>query len=246
MTTNQTMKEINVKLEEAKNKDITIQIDPAIGTAAHFLDVTITNENGRLRTPIYHKPTTEPYILSYTSDHSRHIHRNIPYAALLRAARICSNVNDFESECTRIDMFLLLNKYPPNFITKEFHRFFCVHDETPLLTQLNEALYHRLHQSLLYQPTRRQKQFDIMMQNPIEAPFVIQPKIWNAEVMYPRYLYNSRLSIHLLKEFYTWWKTYFAFSGSPVEHVQVRLVTNPNLEKFFIYKKPAREILTKT
>lgn len=91
MTTNKTMEEINHQLQKAKDKDINIKIDPKIGTSVHFLDVTITNENGHLRTSIYHKSTAEPYILPYTSDHPRHIHRNIPYAALLRAARICSH-----------------------------------------------------------------------------------------------------------------------------------------------------------
>ncbi len=78
MTTNQTIEEINVKLEEAKKKDINIKIESTISTSVHFLDVTITNANGQLRTSIYHKPTTEPYILPCTSDHPHHIHRNIP------------------------------------------------------------------------------------------------------------------------------------------------------------------------
>src|SRR5271156_5884989 len=86
------------ELEQANNKDINIKINYTINTSVDFLDITIMNENSQLRTSIYHKPTTEPYILPYTSDHPHHIHRNIPYAALLRAARICSHVNDFNSE----------------------------------------------------------------------------------------------------------------------------------------------------
>jgi hypothetical protein len=97
MTTNQTAEEINVELEKAKSKDMNIKIESIISSSVHFLDVTIMNENGRLRTSIYHKSTTEPYILPYPSDHPRHIHRNIPYAALLHAARICSHVNDFNA-----------------------------------------------------------------------------------------------------------------------------------------------------
>ncbi|CAF4155603.1 unnamed protein product, partial [Rotaria sordida] len=42
-------------------------------------------------------------------------------AALLRAARICSNVEDFDMERIRIDLSLLLNEYPPSFISKHFH-----------------------------------------------------------------------------------------------------------------------------
>jgi len=247
MTTNQTIEEINVKLEEAKNKDINIKIESTISTSVHFLDVTITNENGQLRTSIYHKPTTEPYILPYTSDHPHHIQRNIPYAALLRAARICSHVSDFNSERVRIDISLLLNNYPPNFISKQFNRFFRLNNAMPVLTHLNEESYHHLHQTLLYQPTRRQKKLNNMMQNPVEAPLVLQPKIWNKDLLYPNYLFDTSLTMNLPNEFYKWWKIYYAFPGSPLQHIKVILVTNINrtLESFFIRKKPRKEILTK-
>jgi hypothetical protein len=136
-----------------------------------------------LKTSIYHKPTAEPYILPYTSDHSHHIHRNIPYAALLHAARICSNVNDFNSERIRIDMSLVLNNYPPNFISKQFNRFFHLNNAISVLNQLDEQVYHSSHQKLLYQPTRREKQLHIMMQDSVITPLVLQPKIWNKELM---------------------------------------------------------------
>ena len=177
MTTNQTIEEINVKLEEAKNKDINIKIESIISTSVHFLDVIITNANGQLKTSIYHKPAAEPYILPYTLDHPHHIHRSIPYAARLRAARICSNVHDFNSERIRIDVSLLLNNYSANFISKQFNRFFQLNDAMPVLNQLDKQVYHRLHQKLLHQPTRREKQLNTMMNEPIVSPTVLQPKI---------------------------------------------------------------------
>src|SRR4051794_15867654 len=128
MTTNQTNKEINGELENARHKDMNIKIEATISTSVHFLDVIITNGNRQLRTSIFHKPTAEPYILPYASDHPRHIHRNIPYATLLCAARICSHVDDFNSECIRIDISLLLNGYPTNFISKKFNQFFHFND----------------------------------------------------------------------------------------------------------------------
>ena len=65
--------------------------------------------------------------------------------------------------------------------------------------------------------------------------------------MYPRYLFDTALTAHLPKQVYTSWKTYYAFPGSPVENVKVRIVSNMNrtLESFLIRKKPPREILTK-
>ncbi|CAF1498796.1 unnamed protein product, partial [Rotaria sordida] len=170
MITNQTIDEIKTELEKAANKDINIKIHYEIDTSVNFLDVTITNENGQLKTSLYHKPTTEPYILPYTSDHPRHIHRNIPYAALLRAARICSDVQDFNTECIRIDMSLLLNNYPPNFIKKQIYRFFQLNNAMPIVNELNDQVYHRLRQQLLYQPTQREKQLHLMIQDPIRSP----------------------------------------------------------------------------
>ena len=120
--------------------------------------MVIPNDNGQLITSVFHQHTAEPDILPYTSDHPRHVHRNIPYRALLRAARICSNVHDFTIERIRIDMSLLLNDYPPAFITKHVSRFFDQYNAQSRLKQLNEQDYSNLHQKLLNQPTRREKQ----------------------------------------------------------------------------------------
>jgi hypothetical protein len=84
-----------------------------------------------------------------------------------------------------------------------------------------------------------------MMQDPVITPAILQPKIWDKELMYPRYLFDTGLTINLSKEFFKWWKTYYAFPGSPLESVKVRIVTDTNrtLESFFIRKKPSRDVL---
>ena len=114
------------------------------------------------------------------------------------------------------------------------------------LNELNEEVCHRLHKQSLYEPTRREKQLGSVIQDLIGNPMVLQPKIWNSDVMHPRYLFNSSLTVHLPKQIYTWWKTYHGFSESPVESVKVRIVSNMNhtLEDFLMCKKPPREILT--
>lgn len=145
MTTNQTIDEIKQLLEQAANKDINIKINYQIDISVDFLDVHIMNNNSELRTKIHHKPAAEPYILPYKPDHPRHIHRNIPYAAFLRAIRICSNIHDFNSECCHIDVSLLLNGYPPNFITKQFHRLLESVYAMCLLNETNEQFYQRIH-----------------------------------------------------------------------------------------------------
>ncbi|CAF4674825.1 unnamed protein product, partial [Rotaria sp. Silwood2] len=112
---------------------------------------------------------------------------------------------------------------------------------------LNEEIYDRLHKRLLHQPTRREKQLNMMLQDPIESPTVLQPRIWDNNVMYPRYRYDSSIPIDFPKIFYQWWRTYFGNNVSIMKNVKVRLVTstNPTLETFMIHKKPPREMLTK-
>jgi hypothetical protein len=124
MTTNETVEVMKQLLEQVGRRDVNIKINYNIDASVDFLDVTIINEQGRLRTTVYHKSADEPYILPFTSDHPRHIHRNIPHAALLRAARLCSDVEDLDKECARLDMSLLLNDYPPSFVTSQYNRFF--------------------------------------------------------------------------------------------------------------------------
>ena len=158
LTTNLTREEIHATLKEADSKDPNIWIAYTIASVVDFLDVTISNEDGQLTTSIFHKPAAEPYVLPFTSDHPRHVHRNIPYAALLRAARICSNVHDFGLESVRIDMALLSNEYPPVFISKYFNRFFELNNAVPVLKRLDAQVYHDLHQKRLHQPTRREKE----------------------------------------------------------------------------------------
>jgi len=245
MTTKLSIDEIKNKLEEIGNKDINIKINYKIDSTIDFLDVAITNDNGHLITTIFHKPAAEPYILPYTSDHPRHVHRNIPYGALLRAARLCSNVHDFNLERIRIDMSLLLNNYSPKFISAHFHRFFQVNNAISVLKELDEDVYQRLHQNLLYQPTRRENNLKDMTKDPVQFPVVLQTKTWNRTVMYPRYTFESGPISGFPTAFYKWWHKYYTYSGSPLNRIQVQLVANTNrtLENFFIYKKPPRELL---
>ena len=111
----------------------------------------------------------------------------------------------------------------------------------------NKQVYHHMHQLLLHQPTQHEKQLNQMMKHPMESPLVLQPQRWNCKIMYPRYLFDSRLSRHLQDQFIKWWQEYFTFPGSSAYDVKVQLVatTHRTLETLFIHKKPSRKILTK-
>ncbi|CAF3490224.1 unnamed protein product, partial [Rotaria socialis] len=125
-------------------------------------------------TSIYHKPSADPYYLPYTSDHPHSIHRNIPYNALLRTARLCSNLHDFHLERLRILVSLLLNNYPPAFIRNQFLRFFQVNKADTLIKRFDDQLYQQLHQKLLHQPTKREIGKNAIKKDPILFPPVLQ------------------------------------------------------------------------
>lgn len=247
MTTNETVDTIRIEIERAAHRDVNIKINYVIDSSVNFLDVAIMNDDGRLRTTVYHKPVAEPYVLPYQSDHPRHIHVNIPYAAVLRAARICSDLEDFNTELVRIDLTLLLNGYPPHFIDKQFRRLLGPYKEALSAKPIDQQNYETFHRRLLNQPTRREAKSKQMTNDPIQSPAVLQPRIWNSKVMYPRYLYVSSTYITFKNQFFTWWNQNFAQHGSILEDVKVRLVADTQriLETFLITKKPNRDLLTK-
>ena len=78
-----------------------------------FLDRLMKKDNDRLSTDIYYKATDTRQYLDYTSNHPRHIKRNIPYNL---ARRICTFVDDVETKNTRLkELEDILSKggYPP-------------------------------------------------------------------------------------------------------------------------------------
>lgn len=246
LTTNLSVDDITIEREKAKHKDVNIDIDNQIRLSADFVDVQVDNDNGQLITKIFYKPSAEPYIVPYSSDHPRHVHRNVPYAALLRAARLCSSVHDFGMERIRIDLTLLLNDYPPHFISKQFQRFFRLNSAETVHTRLAEDLYGQLHTRLLQEPSRREKRLSTMIKDHDVLPTVLQRKIWDKKLMYPRFTYESGPIRQLKPAIHHWWEKWYRYPGSLVNDVTLRVCnnTNPTLQDQFVHKKPSHNLLT--
>ena len=182
MTTNLSVEQITAELEKAKQRDLNIGITYSIATTVDFLDVTIENEDGQLKTTVFHKPAAEPCILPFSSDHPRSNHRNIIYGGLVRAARYSSNVQDFDCERSKFELTLLTSGYPLAFIDYHFRRFFYANQAMPVWKLLDVASYQRLHMKLLNQPTRQEKkrqQLSSHIQN--IADYIPTKKAWNRE-----------------------------------------------------------------
>ena len=81
-----------------------IRSNTTIGSTVHFLDAYLSHENGVLSTKVYRYPNIHdnslPEIPHVPMCPNSHLFR----AALIRAARCCSNVNDFNDEQSRIKL----------------------------------------------------------------------------------------------------------------------------------------------
>jgi hypothetical protein len=254
MSSNMSVDAIRAKVDLMNQKDEKhIKITYSVGFAVEFLDVHIENCNGALSTCVYHKPATEPYVLPFSSDHPRHIHVNIPYEALLRAARLCSHVYAFDRERLDIEMILLLNGYPPRFIRRHFDRFFRLNQVVQVFTELEPIQYHKLHHKLLFLPTRREKKYerrtcdnnncDHLNENDVQ----LAKKQWNKKVLLLPHTYGSGPLLDFKREFRKLWVKSYAYQGSIMKDVRLVITTlsNPSLNDLLVQKKPSRSLLAK-
>jgi hypothetical protein len=234
-----------------------IQITYSVGLSAEFLDVYLQNDHGSLRTSVFHKPAAEPYILPYSSDHPRHIHINIPYEALLRAARYCSNVYAFDKERLHIEMILLVNGYPPQFLQRHFNRFFRLNQVVQVLTDLDKQQYQQLHQKLLGLPTRREKKSS-SSQRIADREFhtrefdenedqLDKKKMWNKKILFIPHTFKCGPLLNFNREFRELWTKSYFYHGSPMKDVRLMMTTlsNSSLNDLLVHKKPSRFLLSK-
>jgi hypothetical protein len=262
MTSNISVDAIHAQLDWMNKKDAKhIQITYSVGLSAEFLDVHIENCHGSLKTSVFHKPAAEPYVLPYSSDHPRHIHINIPYEALLRAARYCSDVYAFDKERLDIEMILLLNGYPPQFLKRHFNRFFRLNQAMQVSTELDVKQYEKLHQKLLYLPTRREKKMryqsifdggggkdssDQLYRNNNDDKLG-KKQLWNKKILLLPHTFESGPLLNFKREFRQLWTKFYVYKGSVMKDVRLMIttLTNPSLNDLLVRKKPSRSLLSK-
>jgi hypothetical protein len=229
MTSNLSLDQINILLDEANHRDENIRITRSIGTTVQFLDVSVENDQGRLRTTVHHKPAAEPYIVPFSSDHPRHMHRNVINGALLRAARLCSDEVDFDEERLNIELMLLLNGYPPRFVSYHFKRF----------VEQNRAAYSELHHRLIQQPTRREREREEKINDQQKQPD------YNKKEIQVYFTFESGSKLQLKNELRRLWRKHYLYPGSPMNNVTLKMITQSNrsLHQLLVKKKPPRSML---
>jgi hypothetical protein len=173
------------------------------------------NQDGRLFTTIYHKPSYEPYYLPFNSVHPLHMKKNIPFDLLLRAIRYCSTFESYTDARSKLRMALLLNKNPGACIDQQFTRL--------------------LHKFNISQPLTSNSCLAIR-QTIINSPVRIKQPIDYGRIMFIHFTYCSNMRTFPAK-FYSLWQKHF--HESPINDVAPILGTRNvhNLERRLVHTR---------
>ncbi|CAF3249045.1 unnamed protein product, partial [Rotaria sp. Silwood2] len=211
--------------------------------SVEFLDVFIENIQGQLKTSVFRKPAAEPYILPYTSDHPRHIHSNTIQTALLRGVRLCSDVETFDQERLNIEIALLLNGYPPKFITHHFKQFFKNYNASPIYQDLHVETYQQLHLQLLNESLTTDQVPQQQGNETSNGYIKTKPKKQIELIIH--YRYESGPLKKFSRELRKLWEKHFCYENSSLNNIRLILGTriNKTLENLLDKKKPPRTLL---
>lgn len=246
MTTNQSHAVMTFQLENARAKDPNIQITYSIGSSVDYLDVKIENQDGKLKTSVFHKPAAEPCILPYASDHPRRIYQNIVNSGLMRAARYSSTVEDFDHERLKFELTLITSGYPLKFIDDHFRRFFRINQAQPVFERLDDKLYDKLHRELLRKASRNEKLTNQHGNDTIDiAHYLPVRKPWDREKLILHYNFENGPLTQYRRELRRLWEKYYAKVYPRLKDVHLIIGSRINraLEYRLVKKKPLRTFL---
>ncbi|CAF4187077.1 unnamed protein product, partial [Adineta steineri] len=246
-TSNDSMNHINQLLKEANDRHTNIKLTSVIQNPNSFLDVNINNVGHDLITSVYHKQSSEPYVVPYKSDHPRNVFVNIIECTLLRAIRYSSTLQEFNHERRAIKLMLLYNGYPTKYIYSQFHEFFTKYSFTsmsitPMIHDENEFLL--LRRQLLGEATVTQHRRATRLAKTIDynnIPTDLDPLIKEKLIkrrdkvnsIIVHYKHEKRFS-HYKRAFHQLWDD--TFYNTPLQTTKIIVGTrnNPNISKELI------------
>ncbi|CAF5048699.1 unnamed protein product, partial [Rotaria sp. Silwood1] len=201
--------EVKELLEASNYFRPNIKLEHKISKSVPFLDVLVQHNHGTLVSSFYHKPSAEPTVVSFLSDHPRHVFRNVIQTVLTRAVRYLSTFEIFNHERRAIRLMFLYNRYPSNYINQQFEKFFADYlssTSPPILPMItNESQSFALRQKLLNELTAKQTQLAISaatVQLTQRTQNVIQPNRNNMEATIQRNndKFKKNFFIHITHE----------------------------------------------
>ena len=93
--------------------NIKFEVNKSVSTV-NFLDVNVRLNDGHLTTNLYTKPTDAFVYLNKSSNHPKHVTSNIPKGQFIRIRRICSEKNDFITNCRTLSSYFIKRGYQQN------------------------------------------------------------------------------------------------------------------------------------
>ncbi|XP_070532933.1 uncharacterized protein [Ptychodera flava] len=92
-------------------------------TSFPFLDVRVhADENGKIMTDLYEKPTDTHQYLHFQSAHPRHMKLGVPYSLAIRICRICSEPEWRDTRLNILQQSLIERDYPHNLVKEQINR----------------------------------------------------------------------------------------------------------------------------
>ena len=109
-------------------------------TNAHFLDVTVNKDNdGKIETSLYTKPTDAHLYLHYSSYHPAHQKNSIPYSQAIRLRRICSTTDNYWAAANQLYCNLTNRGYPKKLVKTALDKAFDKDRHNLLTPQSNQT-----------------------------------------------------------------------------------------------------------
>jgi hypothetical protein len=226
ITTRLMPQQIESRLSELNQKDSNLKITWEGGKKVDYLDVTTEIETPNFKTTVFRKLAAQPYVLPFHSSHPKHITRNIPHAAALRATRICSHRDDLRNELDRIRIMLLLNKYPPRFIDRQMERFFQEVTKEKTGDLLLGVDHHKYREKVLDPTWNKKEKKKIDFNNDVLVHFTYTPSL-----------------THFGARFHQIWQE--IFEGTPLDDIPVMYANRltDSLKHILVQKKPSKQAI---
>ncbi|CAF4020406.1 unnamed protein product [Rotaria sordida] len=259
-TSNEPIEIVQQLLQDANGWHPNIKLEWNIGNNVPFLDVLLTNNNGVLHTSVYHKPSAEPYIVPFLSDHPRYTFPNIIKTALVRAIRYSSTFEAFNNERRAVRFMLLFNGYPTRYIDRQFRKIFGNYVSSDSILPLidNDEQFFQLRKEYMNQPTTRHSQVESRIakfKENNEEPQIEQPvattstmtkkqkiNIFQGSVII-HYTHEKRFTT-MKKDIHKVFRETFQDYGLEAVRLIVGHRNSPNFEHELIRKRPPLKYLT--
>jgi hypothetical protein len=130
LTWNESQDALDRFIHRMNVKNSSIQVQSTIGTDIDYREAHIRflcdddDPEMELETKVNHESKVEPYALPYVYDHPPDQYSTLIRAAMIRAARCCSDIYEFQKEWQYIELSFNINNFPIGFINEHITVFF--------------------------------------------------------------------------------------------------------------------------